>query len=120
MDLTSRFFFSVRAIICGLECLFRRSCRSRMVLCIPLVLRVRAVIEGWKYGWVGGGVLGCGVFFAEVGRDVCVCHWVVGWVVWGVEDSVQVCLGVESVSQGRGRKWAEVGVWVFMPCILGC
>ena len=47
-------------------CVLRISCRSMMVVCIPLVLRVRAVITGWEYGCVGGGVLDC-VGFCCVG-----------------------------------------------------
>ena len=41
-----------------------------------------------------------GEFVAEVVRDGCVCHWGVCWVVWGVEDSILVCLGVELVLHG--------------------
>jgi len=43
-----------------------------MVVCIPLVLRVRAVIERWEYGWVGGGVFGCWGFCC-VGRSRWMC-----------------------------------------------
>jgi hypothetical protein len=41
-------------------------------MCIPLVLRVRAVIEGWDYGWVGGSVLGYGFFCRGRSRWMCV------------------------------------------------
>ena len=50
MDLMCRCFASVRVIICYLEFVLRRSCRFRMVVCIPLVLRVKAVIEWWENG----------------------------------------------------------------------
>ena len=52
-------------MIWGLSFLLRRSCRSSIVVCIPLVLRVSANMAGWvQGGWgigcvVGGGVLGC-------------------------------------------------------------
>jgi len=40
-------FVSTRAVIWGLDCVFRRSCKSMMEVCTPLVLRVKDVIEGW-------------------------------------------------------------------------
>jgi len=58
-------------MICGVDCVARRFYMSKMVVCIPLVLRVRAVMGGWEYsyavlgsvsGWVGGvnvGICGC-------------------------------------------------------------
>ena len=38
---------SVRAMMFGLGFVLRRDCRSSMIVCIPLVLRVKAVIAGW-------------------------------------------------------------------------
>ena len=44
-----------------------------MVVYIPLVLRVRAFIEAWEYGWVGGGVLVCGgICCGDKSRWMCV------------------------------------------------
>ena len=39
---------SVRAMMFGFGCMLRRDCRSNIVVCIPLVLRVRAVIAEWE------------------------------------------------------------------------
>jgi hypothetical protein len=52
MDLMWRCLVSVSAMTCGGVCVVRRFCRSRMVVCIPLVLRVRAVMGGWEYSVV--------------------------------------------------------------------
>jgi hypothetical protein len=43
---------SVRAMMLGFGCVLRRFCRSIIVVCIPLVLRVRAVMAGCAY-WIG-------------------------------------------------------------------
>ena len=50
--------------MCGSECVVRRFCRSRIVVCIPLVFRVRA----FRLWFVSLGVLGG--------------FMVVGWSLW--------------------------------------
>ena len=47
MDLMYLCLVSVRAMMFGFACVLRRDCRSNIVVCIPLVLRVRAVMVGW-------------------------------------------------------------------------
>ncbi len=47
MDLMCLCLVSVRAMMFGFGCMLRRVCRSSIVVCIPLVLRVRAVMAGW-------------------------------------------------------------------------
>ena len=49
MDLMWQCLVSVSAMIYGGVCVVRRFYRSRMVVCIPLVLRVRVVMGGWEY-----------------------------------------------------------------------
>ena len=55
----------------GIGCVLRRNCRSNIVVCIPLMLRVRDVMDGWVYctgGIVSAGVVGvCGVWFGGRG-----------------------------------------------------
>ncbi len=46
MDLMCMCMVSVRAMMLGFGCVLRRFCRSNIVVCIPLVLRVRAVMVG--------------------------------------------------------------------------
>ena len=49
----------------GFGCVLRRDCRYNILVCIPLVLRVRVVMIGWVYctqGIVSDGVVEvCGV-----------------------------------------------------------
>jgi len=72
-----------------------------MVVCIPLVLRVRAVIEGWEYGWVGGGVfIYGGICCGGKSRWMCVA---LGCVLGS--------LGCEGFSPGLFRGGVGV-VWV--------
>ena len=47
MDLMCSCLVSVRAMMLGFGCVFRKDCRSNIVVCIPLVLRMRAVMAGW-------------------------------------------------------------------------
>ena len=47
MDLMWLCLVSVRAIMFRFVCVLRRNCRSIIVVCIRLVLRVRAVMAGW-------------------------------------------------------------------------
>ena len=96
MDLICRCLVSVRAMIWGLSFLLRRSCRSSIVVCIPLVLRVSANLAGWvQGGWgigcvVGGGVLGC-------------VSWGLLSVVWGVLGVVCECgCGLVSLADWSG------------------
>jgi len=89
----------------GFGCSFMRDCRSNVVVCIPLVLRVRVVMAGWVYcfcwcyrglwcvGWwqrrcCGGGWALCVVcgFVTVFGRALVACvggrpQWVAGVVV---------------------------------------
>jgi len=52
MDLMWRSLVSVSAMMCGGVCVVRRFCRSRMGVCIPLMLRVRAVMgDGSTQSW---------------------------------------------------------------------
>ncbi len=82
IDLMCRCLVSISAMIWGLGLLLRRSCRSSIVVCIPLVLRVSATMAGWEQaGWGlgcvwGGDGLGC------VGWGLLS----VGWGVLGVVD----------------------------------
>ena len=47
MDLMCLCLVSVRAIMLGVGCVLRRVCRSNIVVCMPLVLRMRAVMAVW-------------------------------------------------------------------------
>ena len=47
MDLMCLCLVSVKAIMFGFGYVCSRACRSMSVVCIPLVLRVRAVMAGW-------------------------------------------------------------------------
>ena len=47
MDLMFLCLVSVRAMMFGCGCVCRRACRAMIVGCMPLVLRVRAVMAGW-------------------------------------------------------------------------
>ena len=47
MDLMCMCLVSVRAIMFCFGCVLRRDYRSYIVVCIPLVLRVRVVMAGW-------------------------------------------------------------------------
>ncbi len=77
VDLLWRCFVSVRAMICGGVCVARMFCKSRMVVCIPLlVLRVRDVMEGWEYSDVVLGSVSCGGDVVVVG--ICGCMLGVG------------------------------------------
>ncbi len=69
MDLMCMCFVSVRAMMFGFGCALRRGCRSNIVVCIPRVLRVRAVMAGW--------VLCTGVLFLLVLSGFVVCGLVV-------------------------------------------
>ncbi len=84
IDLMCRCLVSVRAMIWGLGLLLRRSCKSSIVVCIPLVLRVSATMAGWEQGgWGfdcggGGGGVGC-------------VSWGLLSVVWGLVGVVGGC-----------------------------
>ena len=82
IDLMCQCLVSVRAMIWGLGLLLRRSCRSSIVVCIPLVLRVSAIMAGWEQGGWGFGCVGGG------GGLGCVSWGLlsVGWGVLGVVD----------------------------------
>ena len=43
-----RCLVSVRAMMLGLGYLLSKSSRSRIVVCVPLVLSVRVVMAGWE------------------------------------------------------------------------
>ncbi len=62
MDLMCLCSVSVKAMILGCGWAFIRDCRSIMVVCMPLVFRVRAVMD-----WYGKGV-GCGGFWKARGN----------------------------------------------------
>ena len=47
MDLMCLCLISESASICGEGCVERISCKSNIVVCIPLVFSVRAVMVGW-------------------------------------------------------------------------
>ena len=47
MDFMCLCLVSVRAVMFDFGCVCSRACRSMIVVCIPLVLRVRAVMAGW-------------------------------------------------------------------------
>jgi hypothetical protein len=49
IDFTRLCLVSVRCIIVGLDWAFNRRCKSRIVLCLPLVLKVTALIGGCQY-----------------------------------------------------------------------
>ena len=86
----------------GFGCVFRRVCRSNIVVCIPLVLRVRAVMVGWVYGTgdiVSTGIVEVCGFWIGVWESVvlgggssvpCVFIWLSGAGYWlgGVEGIV--------------------------------
>ncbi len=61
MDLMWRCFVSVRAMICMSGWLVSMLCRSMMVVCIPRVLRVRALRLGCVYGFPFGRGVGVGI-----------------------------------------------------------
>ena len=48
IDLMCLCLVSVRAMIWGVVWLFRMSWRYRRVVCMPLVLRVTAIMAGWE------------------------------------------------------------------------
>ncbi len=50
MDLLCLFLVSARAMMVGCSWACKRDCRSIMVACMPLVLRVRTVMLGWVKG----------------------------------------------------------------------
>ena len=52
MDLMCLCLVSARAMMLGFGLVLRRFCRSSIVVCIPLVLRVRALMVGCVY-WTG-------------------------------------------------------------------
>ena len=61
MDLMCMCLVSVRAMMFDFGCVLRRNCRSNIVVCIPLVSRVRAIMTGWvkcTRGIVSAGVIG--------------------------------------------------------------
>ena len=47
VDLMCLCLISMRAIMFGFGCCCNRACRSTIVVCMSLVLRVRAVMAGW-------------------------------------------------------------------------
>ena len=47
VDLTCLCLVSVSAIMLGFGCVRSRACRSMIVVCMPLVVRVRTVMVGW-------------------------------------------------------------------------
>ena len=86
IDFICRCLVSVRAMIWGLSFLLRRSCKSSIVVCIPLVLRVSANMAGWVQGGWGIG------WVVDVGVLVCVSSGLL-FVVWGVLGEVCGCGG---------------------------
>ena len=105
-----RCFVLVSELILGEGCVASRFCRSRIVVCIPLVLRVMAVIGGWEYSCLVLGsdsVGGCG---GDVG--LCGCVW--GVCVGGTFGFFMSCVVyvavVASGGEGRVRRGS-------IPCI---
>jgi len=49
MDLICWCLVSVSDLICGEGCVEILCCRSNIVVCMPLVLRARAMMDGWVY-----------------------------------------------------------------------
>ena len=47
MDLMCLCLVSVRAIMFGFDCVLSKDCRTVIVVCNPLVLRLRAGMVGW-------------------------------------------------------------------------
>ena len=74
MDLMCLCLVSVRAMMLGFGCVLRSDCRFNIVVCIPLVLRLRAVMTGWVQctgGIVFAAVVGvCGVWVGGSGDVV--------------------------------------------------
>ena len=81
IDLMWLCFVSVRWSIVGFFWVFMMVCRSRIVLCIPLVLNVIAFMGGWRYTGVdvvlcssrlcGGLFSDCVIFRLEVPCVLC-------------------------------------------------
>ena len=63
-------------------------CKSRMVVCIHVVLRFRAVIGEWEYSCMVLGSVSLWICGGDVG--ICGC-------VWGVEKSGSFGLGVSCI-----------------------
>ncbi len=75
-----------------------RFCKSKMVVCIPLVLRVRAVMVGWGYSYM---VLGS-VSSWGCGGNVGICGCVLGVGEGGSFDSCVSCVvSVLGVAVGK-------------------
>ena len=72
MDLKWRCFVSVSEMILGDGCVAGIFCKSRIVVCIPLVLRVRVVIGGWEYSCLVLGSNSLGGGGNDVGLGGCV------------------------------------------------
>ena len=94
----------------GFGCVLRRVWRSNIVVCIPLVLRVRAVMVGWMY--FIGDIVSTGIV------EVCGV-WVVVWegVVWGGGSCVPCVISWVS----RAGSWLGVGAGVVVGggCVSG-
>jgi hypothetical protein len=74
MDLLCRCVVSVSTLICGGVCFASMFCRYRIVVCIPLVLRVRAGMGGWVYSCVAIGSI--------CSRDCCVVFGIWVFRLW--------------------------------------
>ena len=112
-----RCFVSVSEMIWGGDCVASMFCKSRIVVCIPLVLKVRAVIGGWEYSCI---VLGS-VSLGGCGGDVwlCGCVWGVGeGGSFGFLVSCVVCALVVEFGEGPGR--AHPLIWLMCNCVLLC
>ena len=85
MDLMRLCLVSMRAMMFGFVCVLRWDCRFNIVVCIPLVLRVRAVMAEWV-NCTGGIVSACAVGFCVM--------WVGGRGVlcWGEGVVCRVCV----------------------------
>ena len=114
MDLIWRCLVSVRAMMSGPVWLVSIFFRSRMVVCIPRVLRVRALVL-WCVYLRFVGCKACGGVVCVLLRFGClrVWEWVGVGVLWGVG-----LREVESASAiwGLGMGVSVVGL---RPCVIG-
>ena len=93
----------------------RKFCKSRMVVCIPLMLRVRAIMGEWEYSYVVFGYVSCGDGVVNVG--ICGCMLGVGEGGSFVSDvSCVVC--VIGVADGRVRGGVHPLHWLMCCCVL--
>jgi len=86
-------------------------------VCIPLVLKVRAVIEGWEYSCVVLGFVSLGDCGGDVG--LCGCVWgVAEGGTFGFLVSCVVCVLVVAVGESPGR--VHPLHWSMFRCVLVC